>query len=92
MEKNWERSVKLFDDRLVFGDRPIYPIPSAKSWRHIYRNACLVNGSDYKRYGVPEFKPADKSVSTFVKSFFMCTNSTYHFALQFILVWMHLNY
>jgi hypothetical protein len=25
MEKNWERSAKVFDDRLVFGDGPVYP-------------------------------------------------------------------
>jgi hypothetical protein len=25
MEKNWERSTKVFNDRLVLGDGPIYP-------------------------------------------------------------------
>jgi hypothetical protein len=26
MEKNWERSAKVFGDRLMFGDGPVYPI------------------------------------------------------------------
>jgi hypothetical protein len=25
MEKNWKRSAKVFDDKLVFDDEPIYP-------------------------------------------------------------------
>jgi hypothetical protein len=25
MEKNWERSAKIFDDKLMFGDKCIYP-------------------------------------------------------------------
>jgi hypothetical protein len=30
MEKNWERSTKLFDDKLMFSDKCIYP--NDKSW------------------------------------------------------------
>jgi hypothetical protein len=30
MKKNWERFAKVFDDRLVFDDGPIYPSEGKK--------------------------------------------------------------